>query len=130
MTFRRATRKAAAIATLLAFLLQGALAFAMNGSHASHAHLDVPAATVHDVITNAHDPAAGHHPDAAEAMSAGEAACDDERGCLCCIGSCASVLPAAAAAPAATPRAQSPRFEPAFHLSRNATTHYRPPIAL
>ncbi len=130
MTFSRATRKAAAIVTLLAFLLQSALAFAMSGSHLAHATA-VTLTAVSDVTYHDHNAAEPHHHDAAaEAMSAGEAACDDGRGCLCCIGSCATVLPAAAAAQTTIPPAQSPRSEPAFHLSRNATTPYRPPIAL
>jgi hypothetical protein len=130
MTFRQATRKAAAIAALLAFLSQSALAMTMSGSHATHPVLPVTAVSVGD----AQHPAAPHHHHvdtvAVEAESAGEAVCDDERSCLCCIGSCASVLPAGAAEPRATLPAHMPLPRPDLLFSRTAPTLYRPPIAL
>lgn len=128
MTLTRATRKVAVIVTLLAFLSQSVLA--LGAVHASH---PVMPAVGHDTAIDLHRHAASHHYGdtiAVEAMSASDTACDDDHDCLCCIGSCSSVLPGDGAASPTAPIAYSPLFEPGLLSSRDTTTPYRPPNPL
>jgi hypothetical protein len=125
MTFRRPTRKVAAIVTLIAFLSQGMLALAATGSH--------PAATPAQDRLAINLDAHPHHHAPAETpttASASETACEDDRQCLCCIGSCASVLLSDAEARKDPQHPDLLSFSQEFFITRQTDTPYRPPIAL
>ncbi len=127
MTLSRRRKAAVAFAALLAFLSQGA--FAALGGHV-HAGGEAPVSA--EVVHTAHDPAHAHHGVDAEddgvVVHSSDTTCEESRACLCCIGSCASLLPAAAADAPAIPVSGLRFTIMPFLTATTATSLYRPPI--
>lgn len=130
MTLSRRHKTAIALLSLLAFLSQGA--FAALGGHVHAGDAAQTAAVIADAVPPAYDPVHHHHgADAGHdgaVVHASAAACEEPSACLCCIGSCASLLLNALADTVAIPVVRL-RFaiEP-FLSATPATSLYRPPI--
>lgn len=129
MTLSRRHKVTVAFVALLAFLSQGAFA-----ALAGHVHAGGDASEVSvEVIHTAHDPAHVHHAAATDddhgvVVHPSDTACEESRACLCCIGSCASLLPGAVADAIAAP-VSGLRFGITRYLTATtATSLYRPPI--